>query len=432
MHRWITTSQLGLGTVIGLGVALLMGQAALLLRDADGEPRFRADDRRAVARVDRLIFTDTADAFRAGSMRRVKLLADEPARITLDGAGRQRGFPREGTWTSPEAPAEFPFTELLPSWNVATPDDTGVVFHVRTRDHASKRWTPWLRIGAWGRHTRSSRTDQCEFGRVETDVLRLNRPADAYQVRATLQSFDLDRGTNPSVRRIAVCYSGPIDAASVWAKAVHPDPGPPARWARDLNVPFRPQGDNAAPVTGMTCSPTSVSMVLEHLGIDRPTMENALAIWDDHNDLFGNWSNATQRAAELGTDAWLECFRDWDQVKAHIAAGNPIVASIEFARGTVPDAPIYQETDGHLIVIRGLEPDGRVIVNDPASRDKGNGVRYSQAALTHAWFGNGGVGYVIRRPAKPLPKELVKGPAPQASRRAASSQPSTTAPVAVR
>jgi len=400
-----------ISVVIVLFGALVGAEVMMLMRDTDAERYYLKRDREKTAMVDQLDFVDTSAAFRAGASRHVVILDDEPARLTLDDK-RQKGFPRDGDWTSSIVSVRFPFTELLPCWNVATPADTGVVFHVRTRDRASAQWTPWLRVGAWGRVTGKERQDNCAFGRVDVDTLRLDRPADAYQIRATLQSFGLALNVTPAVRRIAVTYSGAIAADSVWAAAMHPDAGPAERWARDLNIPYHPQGDNDYAVTGMTCSPTSVSMVLEYWGVDRPTMENCLAIWDDHNELFGNWCNATQRAAELGMDSWLQRFRNWEQVKEMISAGQPIVASIRWEKGTFDNSPIFRKTgtDGHLIVIRGFTRSGDVIVNDPGNREKGNRVIYPAHGLAHAWFGNGGVGYVIRPPAKPLPASLVKLP----------------------
>jgi hypothetical protein len=148
----------------------------------------------------------------------------------------------------------------------------------------------------------------------------------------------------------------------------------------------------------MICSPTSVSMVLEYHGVNRTTLENAMAIYDPHFDLFGNWGRAVSRAGEMGLDAWLTRFRNWDQVKAEIANGNPVIASIYFQRGEVKGF-IYEQTAGHLLVIRGFTPTGDVIVNDPASRDKGNGATYPASEFARAWFDNGGVGYVIHKPA---------------------------------
>jgi hypothetical protein len=407
------SSRLALIVLVIVCVAAFALEVALLSRDQDNTRSWVARaDRAKGEMVDRLDMTDSADAFRAGTLRHATLVSGDdgggPVRVVLR-EDPQHGYPREGTWTSPQVRTAFAFTEMVPSWNVITPPQTGVRFEVRAREAATQQWSPWLRIGAWGRIAQSHRRDECDLGRVKTDTLFLDRPADAYQIRATLQSFVFDQSVNPAVRRIAVCYSGPANEDSLWAKAAHPDPGPPQRWARDLKIPFRPQGDNAAPVIGETCSPTSVSMVLCYWGLTGATMENALAIWDDHNALFGNWSNATQRASELGMDAWLQRFRNWDQVKEMIARGQPVVASIRFEKGTFPDAPIYQATGGHLIVIRGFTPDGKVIVNDPANRAKGNGALYPAAGLAHAWFGNGGVGYVIRPPARPLPAAMVKG-----------------------
>ena len=64
--------------------------------------------------------------------------------------------------------------------------------------------------------------------------------------------------------------------------------------------------------------------------------------------------------------------------------GQPVIASIAFDKDSFDDSPATKETDGHLIVIRGFTPDGKVIVNDPASRRTGNGALYPRPdSLTH-------------------------------------------------
>src|SRR5205823_14139888 len=95
-----------------------------------------------------------------------------------------------------------------------------------------------------------------------------------------------------------------------------------------------------------------------------------------------------------------------------IAQGQPIVASIYYEKGTFDESETLEKrhTIGHLLVIRGFTPQGNVIVNDPARRDIGNGLVLSARGLAHAWFGRGGVGYVIHPPVKPLPTSLVKAP----------------------
>jgi hypothetical protein len=341
--------------------------------------------------VDQLDFFDKAGQWSSGKLERLELLTDMPRLLLKDERNR---FPRSGIWTSREVPATFSFTELIPSYNPHCPPDTGLRFDIRTRDIASGKWSPWFYLGSWGRTLASVERDvRNDAGFVDVDTLKLKQPADAYQARVTFYALNLDETINPTLRRLSICYSGP--ARSAPQDQPH---APPPDFARDIAVPFRAQGNAAKPLRPEICSPTSVSMVMQYLGRDRPTEENALAIYDSENGLFGNWARAVAWAGENGFDAWLTRYRNWDQVKATIAQGQPIIASIRFKKGECPSFAL-QQTEGHLIVIRGMTKDGDLIVNDPASRDKGNGAVYKSAELAKAWFGHGGVGYIIKKAA---------------------------------
>lgn len=337
---------------------------------------------------DRLDLIDTADGFDRGTRDHVVLRPGRPATLSLD--DKAESFPRSGTWTSAETPTAFAFTELLPSWNVSAPAETGLRMDVRVRAARSRAWSPWLYLGSWGRMSGgAARRVTCRQGVVNIDYVALDVPADAYQVRVRFESFSFDPHAAPTLRRVAVCYSG--------VTGNHYPRAPMDGWIRDLAVPFRTQKDAPKPLAGEICSPTSVSMVLAHWGVDRPVVENAVAIYDAENEMFGNWGRAVARASELGMDGWLTRFRSWGQVQDAIARGQPVVATIRFKAGTFPSA-VLPSTGGHLIVIRGFTAAGDVIVNDPASRDRGNGAVYKADELARAWFDHGGVGYVIRRP----------------------------------
>jgi len=349
--------------------------------------------------VDRLVLLDSDQSWRRGTFDGIESAGETPSTLRLR---RELGrkYPRVGCWTSAVMPTDFAYTELLPSWNAHADTDTGVRVEVRVRDRRRHTFSPWLYVGSWGRvQPQKDFLVSFAHGAVNVDSLVLGRPADAMQVRVFFQSFSLDPQVTPTLRRVALCYSGVVSSASERAKLAAPVSfaGP---WARDLGIPYRTQADAPASIRGEICSPTSVSMVLSFWGADRPTVENAAAIYDADHRMFGNWNRAVQRAAELGMDAWLTRFRDWDHVKAQIARGQPIVASIRFKKGEFPSA-ILKSTAGHLIVIRGFTPTGDVIVNDPANK-KGNGVVYKADELAKAWFGHGGVGYVISRPTTPL------------------------------
>jgi hypothetical protein len=379
----------------GLAVALIIARpgAARNVRSTNplrGSPEM----------VDRLAMFDAADEFDDGKLEHVRIEVNSPARVVLDDR-RKNTYPRYGHWISPEVPTEFGFTELVPSWNVTCPPDTGVRFDVRTRDARGGTWSPWMYVGQWGRNVGNrARVVSWKHGTVHVDTLVLDRPADAYQIRARLESFDLDTTVNPSIRRVSVSYSGAVrDAAR--RERLTPSVALAGDWRRDLRVPFFAQGTAPSNVKGSICSPTSTTMVMSYFGVARPVTENALAIYDEHTDIFGNWGRAVARAGELGFDAWLTRFRNWEQVRAMIAQGQPVIAAINFTKGQFPSS-VLDETDGHLIVIRGFTKDGDVICNDPASKDKGNGVVYKASELATAWFTNaGGVGYVIRKSSRP-------------------------------
>ena len=191
--------------------------------------------------VDRLDFYDTPATLDRAAMEHVTLLpTTRPAHITLTDQ-RPKSFPRSGTWTSDEIETAFEFTELIPSWNAAVPRETGVFFQVKTRNAKDGAWSPWLYIGQWGRTPATDPADRVmsfEHGIVNVDNLTLDQPANAYQIRATLLSFDLDHDVNPSVRRIAVSYSGVVNDAEERNKLVK-DFKIDGDWARSLPVPYR-------------------------------------------------------------------------------------------------------------------------------------------------------------------------------------------------
>lgn len=345
--------------------------------------------------VDQVDFVDSAAGWSAGKIERLEMPAAGQAKLILKD-GRNR-FPRWGTWTSPEMRTAFAFTEMIPSYNPHCPSETGLRFDIRTRDAASGKWSPWFYLGSWGRTLAGEREIHNEFGKVDVDTLKLDLPADAYQARVHFYAFNLDEAVNPSLRRLAICYSGvkgggdaPLNRAAI-PVMLEQD------FSRDIPVPFRAQGNAAKPLRPEICSPTSVSMVMQYLGDNRPTEENALAIYDSEYGLFGNWARAVAWAGENGFDAWVTRYRTWEQVKATLATGQPIIASIRFEKGECPSF-VLKETDGHLIVIRGFTREGDLIFNDPASREKGGGAIYKAGELAKAWFAHGGVGYIIGKP----------------------------------
>src|SRR5262249_27253627 len=139
-------------------VAWLAGPPPLPTGDFEETLRNPFRPRDHARRIDRLALTDKADAFQAGETDRALVTGGKVPRVVLAQTDHV-GFPRRGRWTGPETVADFPFTELVPSWNVVTPKDTGVFFQIRLRDATTRAWSPWLFVGRWGR-TVHSRPDE--------------------------------------------------------------------------------------------------------------------------------------------------------------------------------------------------------------------------------------------------------------------------------
>lgn len=416
----------GWGGGLGLGMVSVMRMAALgvvvlgWMGQAMGEDYLRFRDR--VEQV------ESGAGFGRGTVKGAAVVGDT---VVLAGAVRVEGastqgasgvvgvggatekidtsYPRIGVWTGAEEMTAFGFTELLATFNVLTPGRTGAVLEYRVRmegvDGATGGdgggWSPWMYVQSWGKTlTPVGRVNEFEGGKVEVDILELKRAAKGYQVRVTLQSFEHDAAVTPVLRRVSVCYSGE-KGADTGTEAARETLGAGVEWARDLKVPFRPQGAASVPraLWSQICSPTSMTMVMAYYGVDLPTLENAEAIYDPHYDMFGNWGRAVSRAGEQGLDSYLVRIRSLEDAKRYIAEGVPLIASIRFKKGEV-EGFLYPQTAGHLIVIRGFTPEGDAIVNDPASREKGDGVVYKAAELEKAWFRPGGVAYVVRKGGK--------------------------------
>lgn len=344
--------------------------------------------------ADRLVFWDDAGDWRSGEMRRAAIDLGEPARVVIHDTD-SRSFPRDGLWTSPVVETEFQVTEVLPSWNADAPGDTGLRFEARVRDAASGEWSPWLHMGSWGEPSGSlRRVVSFDGGEVDVDVLVLERPADALQLRVRLESRSLDRAVGPSLRRLAVAYSGPVSDEARRSALMPPPDLAGAEWSRVLDVPHQGQGQLGRPLSAMCCSPTSTTMVLQALGAGASLLENSMAIYDPDYQIFGNWNRAVAYAGSLGLDAWLTRYRSWDQAKASIAEGQPVICSIRVSRGDL-DGVTY--TGGHLVVLRGFTPEGDPVINDPAyGGDRGRAVTHRAEQFARVWLEHGGVGYIIR------------------------------------
>jgi hypothetical protein len=163
------------------------------------------------------------------------------------------------------------------------------------------------------------------------------------------------------------------------------------------------------------CSPTSTAMVVQYwenrtgmsyaptdaetswVGFDDPDVDyTARFVYDYRYQGAGNWPFNTAYAAERGLVGDVTMLHNLSEAEPFIREGIPLVASVAWKSNKLDTA--IKSTNGHLMVIGGFKPDGRVIAYDPAS-DTNAQVKhvYNREQFEKAWIpASGGVVYVIR------------------------------------
>ena len=337
----------------------------------------------------------------------VSLLA--PTRRTV--AGREY---EGGAWTSPWATPGFGATSLIPSWEATTPGKSLVRVEVRARA-ADATTGSWDTVADWSRTNRpvpratySGQTD--DLGRVSVDTWSTSATAGvtSWQVRMTLLR---PRGSSLAVSLERVGAVASADASTPRPTSV---PGPAAgtvlpvpAYSQMVHAGHYPQWGNGGEAW---CSPTSTAMVLAYYGLAPATTgitpghadaivdHTAKMVFDHGYDGTGNWAFNTAYASTLvAGDAYVTRLRDLREAEDHILAGVPLIVSVAFGRNQLTGAPI-SASNGHLMVVVGFEPDGDVVVNDPAGATDAEVRRvYDRAQFERIWIAaSGGTAYVIR------------------------------------
>ena len=374
---------------------------------------------------------DAGKALATGTARAVRVAKGKVRLDAPTATSRVRGTTYErGSWTSPWTTPGFAFTELVPSWDAATPPGTFVRIQVRGRT-ADGRTSSWDDLGRWAasekageqfrRTSLGSQTD--DLARVATDTFVATTPMTSWRLRVTLNR---KAGTTVTPRVDAVGAVASAIPSSTSVSTSRPHSATPV----ELPVPSFSQmvHDGHFPAYGgggeAWCSPTSLAMVLAYyealppatktawVGSNHPdrVVDHVARMTYDHGyDGTGNWPFNTAYAAARTHKAFVTRFVSLRGVESLVRAGIPVVTSITFGRGQLTGAPI-SSTNGHLLVVVGFTADGDVVVNDPAASSNA-GVRrvYDRAQFENAWLkrgpagGSGGVAYVVRDKAHPLP-----------------------------
>jgi len=277
------------------------------------------------------------------------------------------------TLESRDLEAPFGFDDLVGSFTADVPAGGEVELSVKVRVESG--WTEWFPLGSLSRDGWTSPAKLVdEAGVVDVDTLKLNKKADAFRYRLKFKAGK----KAVRLRSVAIAVS---DAEA-------PD-APPAfstgPWVRDLGLSPRSQGDAQEKYKHDICSPTSLAMVLDFWGHNKDLEAVALAAQDLGSKLFGNWPANVAYAGSLGLEGHVARLESLADAEAEIAQGRPVIVSVTFSEGELPNAPI-KKTRGHIMVIGGFTPEGDVIAYDPAGKGKDQVRRvYPRAAFHKVW-----------------------------------------------
>lgn len=346
-------------------------------------------------------------------------------------------------WQSPVVETEFPATELIPSWNAATPPGSWLLVEGRVGSPSLDRvegleleWSRWFVFARWcdgdpddgAPIIRTSEQQQADqHGAVNTDTLLASstRPFTHWQLRLTALATSASPSEDefPEVTVAAGCVS-----------AIRIEPGEPTsprpsdgeRIPREVEVPplsqrlhvdTFPQWDNGG---ASWCSPTCTTMLLRHWGaapsadetawvghaIDPDVVHATRHVYDATYQGSGNWSFNTAYAATRGLRAYVTRLRDLREAEQFVASGIPLVVSVSFSANQLEGAGY--DTSGHLLTIVGFTADGDVVSNDPNSHRVASNERvrtvYRRDQFERVWLrGDGGMAYVMHPRHVPLP-----------------------------
>ena len=333
----------------------------------------------------------------------------------------------QSAWLSPEVRPGFELTELIPSWNAATPEGTWIEIEVRASEdgiHMSR----WYTLGRWAEtdtdiHPTSVPDQDDELASVAIDILTSREPRTlaTYQLRVSLLRRQGSTET-PAVRLVGmmasnVPRSGPVtpsESGGAWGTVLDVP-----SYSQQVHRGQYPQWDSGGE---SWCSPTSTSMLLSFWGAgpeeqdyawvdpgfqDRWIDYAARHTFDHSYRGAGNWSFNTAYAARYAMTAFVTRLRSLTEAELFIGAGIPLVVTVSFREGELDGAGY--DTEGHLLTIVGFDESGNVVSNDPASHKvpSNDAVRatYDRAQFERVWLGSsGGVTYVIHPRGLALPE----------------------------
>ncbi len=277
----------------------------------------------------------------------------------------------------------FPFSSLVLSANFSAGEGGSLLLEVQVR--VNDKWSEFYKLGLLSPKIKTSfPAQETAFGHLETDEFVLAHPAAAYR-------FRMKSSGGAQWNLLAACgVRDPFEYDEKNAARL-----PAGSFAKEI-TPIS-QMELKHPDRRRVCSPVSVCMILNALGVAAEPAEVMQHVFDPTAGIYGNWMFNVAYAGRDGVEAYVRRFGSLAELKDFVTPGSLVAASVAYGRGELAGAAM-DHTAGHLLVIRGWE-NGKVLVADPAASQAQTVLRaYNAREFANAWLNHKkGAAYIVRK-----------------------------------
>lgn len=275
------------------------------------------------------------------------------------------------------------FKQAIPSWNLLQAEGTSYRVLFRAC-RANGCWTPWFTNEP---SPATGEKQECLDVRWEMDQLLSDETLTHFQLGVHLNRESANQ-PSPALRALYLAAFRPSRNGPAL-------PSRPPEPVAPIPHPFTFQYLLDPLIGGVICSPTSVSVVLRGAGIDVEPLKVAQLAYHAGYGIYGVWPMAVHAAYQLGMNGWVQYISGWSQAVRYLRRGVPLVTSIAF-KGEDLKEPPYPGTEGHLLVLLGVDEKGCPITHDSRlPEERGAYLHWNPDDFSKAWFSHGGVAYVF-------------------------------------
>lgn len=271
----------------------------------------------------------------------------------------------------------FDFDSLVPSLNIIYKSkDAAILLQVAVK--TEKGWSEFYKLFYLSKNYKKTFSDlKDKFITRQADTILPSKKANAFKVQITVLGQAKINLITAALTNKNIKHNAELSLESLGVK--------------NIELPIKPLSQKEYKVKSLRneiCSPTSLTMALNYFGKKVNLSDTVKGVFDEGAKIYGTWPLNTAYAGELGLKCCVTRCSSLAQAEAEIYQGRPLVISVSFKNGELKNAPV-KSTDGHLILLTGLDENGNFIAFDPAAKTAKQVRRiYRRKDLAKVWLKN--------------------------------------------